>query len=1018
MKYFFAGAICLFFALNIQAQFSPVENVYQSSFEQAYQLYPAIPKGVLEAVSYNQTRITHLTSHLEPSCTGMPQYVGVMGLIENGKNYFNENLRYISSISGKDVTLLLSNPHEEILAYALTYNHVISAHGKENASTEDKLSLLSSLTEIPLHLNLRGNNYAFDAFLYVVIQFMNNASMQAYYNFPSYSINGEAYFGESKWRVLSATHVFIHPDYIENAVSEYYVANEDLQADEVRSADYGPALWNPAASCNYSSRSGTAISAVTEHTVQGSYSGCISWFQNCAASVSAHYVVRSSDGQVTQQVLEADKAWHVGTENPYTVGIEHEGYVSNPAWYTTAMYNSSAALSANIATDNGINDIRTGWWPWLATTNYNSSSIPGGCTRIKGHQHYPNQTHTDPGQYWDWNRFFKLIHPTPTPTMITSPSGNFFDSGGSAGNYGNDERTITVFSPPGATNVTVTFSSFNLENTWDYLYIYDGDDIWDPLIGYYTGTSNPGTVTSTGGQLTFEFRSDCSTVNSGWQATFTSNAGPGGGDSIPPVTTLSVPGAWQTTDFAVNFNDSDEVGGSGLKKSYYHVSYFDGSGFYANANRGFLRDEFDLATLHPQWTQQTGTWNLTSGYLEQSDEASGNTNLFASLKQDLSNVYVYEFSAAIGGAGANRRAGFHFFCDSAQLTNRGNSYFVWLRVDNQTLEFYKVTNDVFSLEHTENITMNADQWYNYKVMYDRIVGNIKVFRDNVLLGEWTDVAPYSTGKYISFRSGNANLKVNNIKVYRSRYSNTTTNVVVGNCALCDLPYQNPNPSTPAGAVFTFSSDSANNLSAITNEMVNVDWTAPDTIYYVNDISIFDEDTITSSNLAGGNWNISSDTHSGISRYMYCVGTTPGDSDLIGWTDNWFYTNYLDTVTLVANQWYYTSVKAENGAGLQNTPTPSDGFVFINLALDNEPEINLTVYPNPASSGFWISGLTQGEEYSIAWMDTKGAIIFSNQLMVNGSQAYMMLPLSIANGNYLLRLFNNHEEFTIKLTVNR
>lgn len=1000
-------------------QLTPVENVYQSSFDQAYMVYPSIPRGVLEGIAYQQTRLTHLTESLPTSCTGMPQYLGVMGLIENGKDYFNENLTYISVLSGKDKWLLKTNTHEEIMAYALAYSHIISANHAENSSVEERIKLLASLTEIPLHLNLRGNEYAFDSFLYGLIQFLNNNTMQQYYNFPQYSIDGELFFGIDKWSVLSASHIYIHPDHIENENDEYYFTESVLEDNtELRSADYGPALWNPAASCNYSSRAGTAISAVTEHTVQGSYSGCISWFQNCAASVSAHYVIRSSDGQVTQMVLEADKGWHVGTENPYTVGIEHEGYVSNPAWYTTAMYNSSAALSANIANDNGINDIRTGWWPWLATTNYNASSIPGGCTRIKGHQHYPNQTHTDPGQYWDWNRFFKLIHPTPTPTVITAASGNFYDSGGSGGNYGNDERTITVFSPAGATSVTVTFTSFNLENTWDYLYIYDGDDIWDPLIGYYTGTSNPGTVTSTGGHLTFEFRSDCSTVSAGWQASFTSNAGPGGGDSIPPVTTLSVPGSWQTADFAVNFNDSDEVGGSGLKKSFYHVSYFDGTGHYGNTNLGFLRDEFDGSGIHPQWTQQTGVWNTTLGYLEQTDESLGNTNLYASLKQDLSNVYVYEFSAAIGGSGANRRAGFHFFCDSAQLTNRGNSYFVWFRVDNQTLEFYKVTNDVFSLEHTENITMNADQWYNYKVMYDRIVGNIKVYRDNVLLGEWTDLSPYSSGKYISFRSGNANLKVNNIKVYRSRYSNTATNVSVGNCSLCDLPYQNPNPSTSAGAIFTFSTDSANNLSSITTEMVNVDWTVPDTIYYINDISIFDEDTITNATLAGANWNITTDTHSGINRYLYCIGTTPGDSNLIGWTDNWFYTNFLDTVTLVPNQWYYTSVKAENGAGLQNQPTVSDGFIFVNLGEENVSEMGIRVYPNPASQQLYINGLNENEEYSIQWYDAKGSILLQTMLQVTGPQSVIYIPASLAGGLYLLKIVGVSKDHAVRLTLVR
>ena len=48
------------------------------------------------------------------------------------------------------------------------------------------------------------------------------------------------------------------------------------------------------------------------------------------------------DGQVTQMVCESDKAWHVGTENPYTIGLEHEGKADYEGWYTEAMYQASS----------------------------------------------------------------------------------------------------------------------------------------------------------------------------------------------------------------------------------------------------------------------------------------------------------------------------------------------------------------------------------------------------------------------------------------------------------------------------------------------------------------------------------------------------------------------------------------------------------------------------------------------------------------------------------------------------
>lgn len=1005
--------IGLTYTKNVSAQMIPVENVYQDAFNEAYQLYPDIPKGILEAVSYQQTRMSHLTEDLPVSCTGMPQYLGVMGLIENGKGYFNENLQLIHIHSGFPIEVLKHNPHEEILAFAKTYQDFIILNSAN--TLEEKISVLKFLSEIPIYSTSEGNIFAMNTHLYGIVQFMTNPEMQAYYSFPNPRIDVNVLFGDN-YDILSSKHIEVHKDHIEDENHHFFKSSEGSVIQ--KSADYGPALWNPAAACNYSSRSGVAVSAITVHTVQGSYAGCISWFQNCAASVSCHYVMRSSDGQVTQQVLEADKAWHVGSNNPYTVGIEHEGYVNNPAWYTTAMYNSSSALSIDIANSHGINKIRTGWWPWLSSVNYNIDGIPGSCVYIKGHQHYPNQTHTDPGINWDWNRYYKLINTPPSATMLTAASGSFFDSGGAGANYINDERSITTIAPAGAVTVSVTFSSFNLENTWDYLYIYDGANINAPLIGYYTGTTNPGTITSSGSSLTFEFRSDCATLAPGWAATYTGTTGPSAPDSIAPVTSVSVPNNWQTEDFDASFADADEVGGSGLKKSFYHVSYFDGDELLANTSRGFLRDEFDLITLNPQWTVATGFWNMAGSYVEQTDEAISNTNMYASLKQDLSNIYVYEFTAAIGGGGANRRAGFHFFCDSAQLTNRGNSYFVWFRQDQQEVEIYKVTNDVFTLMHSESLTMIADQWYNYKVFYDRVTGEIRVYRDNVIISEWTDPSPYSNGKYVSFRSGNANFKVGNIRVYRSRYSNSATNITVGNCAVCDLPFQNSSPSIPAGYIYSFSNDSSDNLSAIVVENIDVDWTPPAPLNYVNDISIFDEDTITNNNLAGGYWNAASDTNSAIAGYYYSIGTTSGDSDVVSWQDNWFYTNFLDTISLITNQWYYINAKSVNGAGLLSTTASSDGFIFVNLGDENLSTSTLHVYPNPASEYIYLHGFDAKDLYTIEWMDLKGAVIHTEKIGVNTADVMINVPDGLSTAFYILSIRSDERFYRYRIEVLR
>ncbi|MDQ3110025.1 MAG: T9SS type A sorting domain-containing protein [Bacteroidota bacterium] len=95
-------------------------------------------------------------------------------------------------------------------------------------------------------------------------------------------------------------------------------------------------------------------------------------------------------------------------------------------------------------------------------------------------------------------------------------SGNFFDVGGAAGNYGNStDITQTLLSTNG-NRLSITFNSFVLETCCDRLYIYDGPNLSYPLIGSYA--TNPGTITSTGTSLTFRFISDAATVAAGWDA--------------------------------------------------------------------------------------------------------------------------------------------------------------------------------------------------------------------------------------------------------------------------------------------------------------------------------------------------------------------------------------------------------------------------------------------------------------------------------------------------------------------
>jgi hypothetical protein len=101
----------------------------------------------------------------------------------------------------------------------------------------------------------------------------------------------------------------------------------------------------------------------------------------------------------------------------------------------------------------------------------------------------------------------------------------FTDSGGVNGNYTNNEEVIRKMVPnlPNQ-KLVATFTSFELEDTYDFMYIYNGPDDTYPEFNEgigYTGTNSPGTITSTAadGSLTFKFVSDEASFRSGWEAT-------------------------------------------------------------------------------------------------------------------------------------------------------------------------------------------------------------------------------------------------------------------------------------------------------------------------------------------------------------------------------------------------------------------------------------------------------------------------------------------------------------------
>ncbi len=118
--------------------------------------------------------------------------------------------------------------------------------------------------------------------------------------------------------------------------------------------------------------------------------------------------------------------------------------------------------------------------------------------------------------------------PFTTQTAPPVCGGNLVDSGGPTGNYGNNENISTTVTPNPGDVATVTFTAFNTQAGADILTIYNGPNTSSPVLATLSGTTLPGSYTSTapGGELTFVFTSDATTVSSGYVASITCAAAP------------------------------------------------------------------------------------------------------------------------------------------------------------------------------------------------------------------------------------------------------------------------------------------------------------------------------------------------------------------------------------------------------------------------------------------------------------------------------------------------------------
>ncbi|MFJ1589007.1 peptidoglycan-binding protein [Kitasatospora albolonga] len=350
----------------------PAADPLNRAFDRAAREY-GVPRDLLAAVGYGESRFD---GH-----AGLPSQANGYGVMHLASNPENRSLEKAAALTGEPADRLRRNTEANILGGAAVLRDHADRLGLDRAERRDVNAWYPAVARYSEAEGPAAALYADTVF-----------------TFLAEGLNATAPGGE-RVRVPSRP---VAPDKDEVPAAGVFA----------QSPDYPSARWVPASSQNYATGRTAAINKVVVHVTQGSYAGAISWFQNPAAQVSAHYVIRSSDGEITQTVRDSNTAWHARSANSSSIGLEHEGYVNNPAWFTDAMYRSSAALTAHLSARYG---------------------IPKNRTHVVGHSEVPGNDHTDPGVHWDWNYYMQLVGGGPgTPgDSLTFPSYALQQSGSS-----------------------------------------------------------------------------------------------------------------------------------------------------------------------------------------------------------------------------------------------------------------------------------------------------------------------------------------------------------------------------------------------------------------------------------------------------------------------------------------------------------------------------------------------------------------------------------------------------------
>ena len=499
-----------------------------------------VPADVLKGISFAETRWFHVeyADGDTVSCVGLPHVYGVMALRDDA--FFGRSLRESAALIGRNPADLKTDPIQNIRGAAAFLRKLYDAApvpaNTTRGSLESWQNAIMSYCGIP------------------------QRELAAQHAFEIYTRLAKGY-NDFGIRLQPRT---FNLNVVRANTQAIYA--EAIRASGLRKAtatpDYPLAHWVSANPGNWYT-SGYGRFFVVIHDMEGYYLSVIAMFADPNhTSSSIHYDINGlqdspSDapaGDITQQVEEQYWAWHAICMNKYSFGIEHEGFVANPVYFSPEMYLASAKLTRWLCDRYSIpmdrNHIvghdewqNSSWVNWAVANGYPSTF--GTCN-----------THTDPGQYWDWDFLMQMIrqdttapHVTATPTQLVKALGPLsvtFDQ--------RMEPASLISKFQLTPSVDGTFSWSNINRTLNFT----------PTSAFAFGTTYSAKI-DTGSHnylnVLLDSNNDGTADGNAYTFTFTTEAR----DTIPPVITTTYPADHQSDASTavvlnIDFNEPIQVG--------------------------------------------------------------------------------------------------------------------------------------------------------------------------------------------------------------------------------------------------------------------------------------------------------------------------------------------------------------------------------------------------------------------------------------------------------------------------